>query len=481
MAAAARRKRWEEHDFYDILGVACDASQDEIKRGFRKIALTCHPDKVREHEKELATQRFQLIAEAYEVLSKPGTRREYDEIHQSQGQEVKLPATKVHSAKRSDQRWQRCKGCFGRFQQKDLRRCAPACSHPVCFSCDSCSTCNKQPETKDSKEHSFIRSGMTFVAAYDACVFPAPHSWKVLYKIAQGTRVTVAGSPKSCDGDVMVPIEPKGWIDIVDLSIARKPEPRTSPHEPRTQAADPPPQPQKPKTGGVATAPRPDGAEVWTRRNDEDTPDLLRQASKLAQDFGDTAQGYVKTGYDGSAQVAQEAYRMAQAAGENAPWLAGEAMRMASEVAGRFWETATWAVRRSPSEISEESDETEKMTILTTMGFDHQAAEASLKRCSSIEAAVQYIMENSAVSAPASGHPVLPLKAVGQTLGRVPPVPGDAELQRGCHQGGRKSQSVQADLIRCGFSEGQAKAAARRCSSVEAAVEWIAKHPDIVT
>ena len=38
MAAAARRKRWEEHDFYDILGVACDASQDEIKRGFRTLA-----------------------------------------------------------------------------------------------------------------------------------------------------------------------------------------------------------------------------------------------------------------------------------------------------------------------------------------------------------------------------------------------------------------------------------------------------------
>lgn len=33
-------------------------------------------------------------------------------------------------------------------------------------------------------------------------------------------------------------------------------------------------------------------------------------------------------------------------AGENAPWLASEAMRMASEAAGRFWETATWAVRR---------------------------------------------------------------------------------------------------------------------------------------
>lgn len=32
---AARRARWQEHDFYDILGVAPDASPDEIKRGFR--------------------------------------------------------------------------------------------------------------------------------------------------------------------------------------------------------------------------------------------------------------------------------------------------------------------------------------------------------------------------------------------------------------------------------------------------------------
>ena len=54
---------------------------------------------------------------------------------------------------------------------------------------------------------------MTFVAAYDACVFPAPHSWKVLYKIAQGTRVTVAGSPKSCDGDVMVRNLVRNWVE----------------------------------------------------------------------------------------------------------------------------------------------------------------------------------------------------------------------------------------------------------------------------
>ncbi|CAK9078928.1 Chaperone protein DnaJ 2 [Durusdinium trenchii] len=328
---AARRARWQEHDFYDILGVAPDASPDEIKRGFRKIALTCHPDKVREQEKELATKRFQLIAEAYEVLSKPQSRQEYDELHS--GQDTVVPPTKgATGTGKSSQRWQRCKGCFGRFPQKDLRRCAPACSRPVCFSCDSCSTCNKQPEAKESKEHGFIKSGMTFVAAYDACVFPAPHSWKVLYKIAQGTRVTVAGTPKSCDGDIMAPWQRRGWIDIVDLTITRpRPEPKP-----------------KSKTGAA------------------DSPDLLRRASKLAQDIGDTAQEYVKTGYDGSAQAWQAVTGAGSfgwdvgkcweqlntekldgmMAGENAPWLAGEAVRMASEAAGRFWETATWAVRR---------------------------------------------------------------------------------------------------------------------------------------
>lgn len=59
-----------------------------------------------------------------------------------------------------------------------------------------------------------LGSGMTFVAAYDACVFPAPHSWKVLYKISQGTRVTVAGCPKSCDGDVMVRFSMVGCVPV---------------------------------------------------------------------------------------------------------------------------------------------------------------------------------------------------------------------------------------------------------------------------
>eukprot|EP00913_Durusdinium_trenchii_P029768 g27895.t1 len=653
-------------------------------------------------------------------------------------------------------------------------------------------------------------SGMTFVAAYDACVFPAPHSWKVLYKIAQGTRVTVAGTPKSCDGDIMVPIQPKGWIDIVDLTITRpRPEPKP-----------------KSKTGPQ-----------------RDSPDLLRRASKLAQDIGDTAQEYVKTGYDGSAQAAgmtpeilkqavlarfqywQQAVNDATLLGKVAfvgkDWFSGpsaynaplteeiqraahsmglgsrtgglevftapfvRAIRKAESTSYAYWDdyfvgydssngfldlrdegeeftprladrflggrrtdlaagvrsfvfqllptrtepgqvgagffdaaqpsaqlgnnvcvfvsfgipsssnaadcrfrlrvglseigsvsacsggsfapdtvthndlepllqtarfnfssslvtqseftieldpaatkdmvikmvrvvracnagstadsttlltttqqpvtsteaTTTFATTReptststetfdtsaassttitlttvlaittaavsttsssdasttpacttslhpvadayvrggsyadrafgsedpeklivkganrekwsrrgflrfdlesasepvsatlqervfrhqSPSEISEESDD--KITILTMMGFGHEAAEASLKRCSSIEAAVEYIMENATLKGgSARDHPVLPLQAAGKTFTR-----DTSTLSEQPGQGRRRSQTVQADLMRCGYSEAQAKAAARRCSSIEAAVEWIAQHPDVVT
>ena len=108
-------------------------------------------------------------------------------------------------------------------------------------------------------------------------------------------------------------------------------------------------------------------------RSWQEPSDLVRQASKLAQDVGDTARQYAKSGYDGSAQVAWEALRLAQAAGESAPWLAGEVWRLASDAVQGVWDATG---RR----------EAEKMSILTTMGFEHQAAEASLKRCSTIEA-----------------------------------------------------------------------------------------------
>ena len=70
-------KRSKEKDYYKILGVKRDASQKEIKKAYRKLALKWHPDKHKE-DKEVAEEKFKEIAEAYEVLSNEETRAKYD-------------------------------------------------------------------------------------------------------------------------------------------------------------------------------------------------------------------------------------------------------------------------------------------------------------------------------------------------------------------------------------------------------------------
>src|SRR6201985_359955 len=64
-------------DFYQILGVARDASQDEIQRAYRKLARTYHPDV--NHDPG-AEDRVKEASEAYDVLSDPETRRRYDAL-----------------------------------------------------------------------------------------------------------------------------------------------------------------------------------------------------------------------------------------------------------------------------------------------------------------------------------------------------------------------------------------------------------------
>ncbi|KAM4626641.1 dnaJ homolog subfamily B member 2 isoform 2-T2 [Discoglossus pictus] len=64
-------------DYYDILGIAKNASQEDIKRAYRKQALRWHPDKNPDN-KEHAEQKFKDIAEAYEVLSDKKKRDAYD-------------------------------------------------------------------------------------------------------------------------------------------------------------------------------------------------------------------------------------------------------------------------------------------------------------------------------------------------------------------------------------------------------------------
>jgi curved DNA-binding protein len=67
----------EFKDYYSIMGVARDATQDEIKRAYRKLARKYHPDVSKEADAEA---RFKELGEAYEVLKDPEKRAAYDQL-----------------------------------------------------------------------------------------------------------------------------------------------------------------------------------------------------------------------------------------------------------------------------------------------------------------------------------------------------------------------------------------------------------------
>src|SRR3954454_18424800 len=70
------QREWVEKDFYKELGVSSDASADEIKRAYRKLARDLHPDT---NSDPGAAERFKTVSEAHSVLSDPAKRKEYDE------------------------------------------------------------------------------------------------------------------------------------------------------------------------------------------------------------------------------------------------------------------------------------------------------------------------------------------------------------------------------------------------------------------
>jgi molecular chaperone DnaJ len=74
---------WMEKDFYAELGVPKDADDAAIKKAYRKLARTYHPDHNQGDEK--AEARFKAIGEAYAVLSDPEQRRQYDAIRAMAG------------------------------------------------------------------------------------------------------------------------------------------------------------------------------------------------------------------------------------------------------------------------------------------------------------------------------------------------------------------------------------------------------------
>src|SRR3989449_8980276 len=67
----------EKRDYYDVLGVTRNASKDDIKGSYRKLALQYHPDRNKAPE---ATEKFKEISEAYAILSDEEKRKQYDQF-----------------------------------------------------------------------------------------------------------------------------------------------------------------------------------------------------------------------------------------------------------------------------------------------------------------------------------------------------------------------------------------------------------------
>ena len=72
------QREWFEKDYYDVLGVAADASAKEITKAYRKLARQLHPD---QNPGDAASEeRFKDVSAAYDVLGDEAKRKEYDEV-----------------------------------------------------------------------------------------------------------------------------------------------------------------------------------------------------------------------------------------------------------------------------------------------------------------------------------------------------------------------------------------------------------------
>jgi curved DNA-binding protein len=80
----------EFKDYYDVMGVARDATADDIKRAYRRLARKYHPDVSKEPDAE---ERFKELGEAYEVLKDPEKRAAYDRLGSAwqEGEEFRPP------------------------------------------------------------------------------------------------------------------------------------------------------------------------------------------------------------------------------------------------------------------------------------------------------------------------------------------------------------------------------------------------------
>jgi len=91
-----------DRNYYQILGLKPGASEEEIKKNYKKLALQYHPDKNRGNP--TAEEKFKEIQEAYEVLSDPITRAEYDKEIKNPGANPRRPVGGIGAPPKFDWR-----------------------------------------------------------------------------------------------------------------------------------------------------------------------------------------------------------------------------------------------------------------------------------------------------------------------------------------------------------------------------------------
>ena len=70
-----------EHHYYEILGLGYSATDEDLRKAYRKLAAKYHPDKQRDPEKaEEAAEKFKRANRAYKVLSDPAKRQAYNDV-----------------------------------------------------------------------------------------------------------------------------------------------------------------------------------------------------------------------------------------------------------------------------------------------------------------------------------------------------------------------------------------------------------------
>src|ERR1700754_1002147 len=104
-------------DYYKILGIPKTASEEDVKKAYRKLARKLHPD-LNPNDKE-ANKKFQQINEANEVLSDPEKRKKYDQYGKDWEQ-----AEQFEKARQSQgQQYQSRSANSGGFDEEDFSSC----------------------------------------------------------------------------------------------------------------------------------------------------------------------------------------------------------------------------------------------------------------------------------------------------------------------------------------------------------------------